>query len=222
MTTPDLGFIHRYQPAPRPGALTLLLLHGTGGDERDLLSLGAILAPSANLLSPRGHVLEQGMPRFFRRLAPGVFDLADLRRRTHELAAFVSAAATAYGFDPHRVVAVGYSNGANIAASVLLVRPEVLAGAILFHAQVPLEPEERSQLAHVPVFLAGGRADPLVPPAETERLAAVLRQAGADVTLQWQPGGHALSSEEVEGARRWLAPWTGDEPAGRPSLAGEP
>jgi predicted esterase len=205
MTTPDLGFVHRYVPARRADAPTLLLLHGTGGNETDLLPLGEVLAPGAGLLSPRGQVREHGMPRFFRRLAEGVFDLDDLRFRTHELASFVAAAAAAYGFDARRVIAVGYSNGANIAASLLLTHPGVLSGAVLFHAQVPLEPQEAPTLVGVPVFLTGGRADPIVRPAETERLAALLREAGADVTLRWQPDGHTLSPQEVDEARRWLA-----------------
>jgi phospholipase/carboxylesterase/glyoxalase family protein len=207
MTTPHLGFVHRYVPAHRADAPTLLLLHGTGGDETDLLSLGEVLAPEVGLLSPRGQVLEHGMPRFFRRLTEGVFDLDDLRFRTHELATFVAAAAAAYGFDARRVIAVGYSNGANIAASLLLTHPGVLSGAVLFHAQVPLEPQEAPNLSGIPVFLTGGRADSIVRPAETERLAALLRDAGADVTLHWQPNGHTLSPREVDEARRWLATW---------------
>ena len=211
MTTPHLGFVHRYVPARRADAPTLLLLHGTGGDETDLLSLGEVLAPEAGLLSPRGQVREHGMPRFFRRLAEGVFDLDDLRFRTHELATFVAAAAAAYGFDARRVIAVGYSNGANIAASLLLTHPGVLSGAVLFHAQVPLEPQEAPTLVGVPVFLTGGRVDPIVRPAETERLAALLREAGADVTLRWQPNGHTLSPREVDEARHWLATWMREE-----------
>ena len=211
MTTPHLGFVHRYVPARRADVPTLLLLHGTGGDETDLLPLGEVLAPGAGLLSPRGQVREHGMPRFFRRLAEGVFDLEDLRFRTHELASFVAAAAAAYGFDPRRVIAVGYSNGANIAASLLLTHPGVFSGAVLFHAQVPLEPQEAPNLMGVPVFLTGGRADPIVRPAETERLAVLLREAGANVTLQWQPNGHTLSPREVDEARRWLATWMREE-----------
>ena len=211
MTTPHLGFVHRYVPARRADVPTLLLLHGTGGDETDLLPLGEVLALGAGLLSPRGQVREHGMPRFFRRLAEGVFDLEDLRFRTHELASFVAAAAAAYGFDPRRVIAVGYSNGANIAASLLLTHPGVLSGAVLFHAQVPLEPQEAPPLVGIPVFLTGGRADPLVRPAETERLAVLLREAGANVTLQWQPNGHTLSPREVDEARRWLATWMREE-----------
>ena len=204
MNANELSFVHRYVPATRPDALTLLLLHGTGGDENDLLDLGGVLAPGAALLSPRGKVLEHGMPRFFRRLAEGVFDLEDLRVRTHELAEFISGAAASYGFDPRQVVAVGYSNGANIAASMLLTHPGVLAGAVLFHAMVPLEPQEVANLVGVPVFLSGGRVDPMIPAAETERLGTMLRAAGAAVTLQWQPGGHTLTREEVAAARDWL------------------
>lgn len=205
MTEPDLGFVHRYVPAERPGLPTLLLLHGTGGDENDLIPLGRALLPGAGLLSPRGRVLEHGMPRYFRRLDQGVFDLEDLRFRTYELAGFLGSAARTYGFDPATVVAVGYSNGANIAASTLLLRPEVLAGGVLFHAQVPLEPDERPDLSGIPIFLSGGRADTMVPASETERLAILLREAGADVTLHWEPGSHALGRGELEAARRWLA-----------------
>lgn len=205
MTDHDLGFIHRYAPPEGDGLPTLLLLHGTGGDENDLLPLGRTLLPGAALLAPRGKVLEYGMPRYFRRLAEGVFDVDDLRFRTHELGDFVAAAAETYGLDPAKVVAVGYSNGANIAASVLLLRPGVLAGAVLFHAQVPLEPEEQSNLPGVAVFLSGGRADAMIPAVETERLAEMLRAAGAGVTLHWEPGGHTLGRAEVEEARRWLA-----------------
>src|SRR5687767_12070839 len=153
METPALSFVHQFLPAKAEGAPTLLLLHGTGGDEHDLLDLGRALNPRAALLSPRGQVLENGMPRFFRRLAEGVFDLDDLRQRTHNLAAFVAHASEAYQFDPQRVIAVGYSNGANIAASALLLHPQVLAGAVLFHAMVPLVPKELPDLRGVPVFM---------------------------------------------------------------------
>jgi predicted esterase/catechol 2,3-dioxygenase-like lactoylglutathione lyase family enzyme len=201
---PELGFQHVYEPAVAEGAPTLLLLHGTGGNEYDLLDLGRTLFPGAGLLSPRGQVLENGMPRFFRRLAEGVFDLDDLRRRTHDLAAFVGAAAAHYGFDPRRVIAVGYSNGANIAASLMLLRPEQLAGAVLLHAMVPLEPEAAPDLRGVPVFMGAGRADPLIPAPLTERLAELLREAGAAVTLHWEPGGHGLNQAELRAAAAWL------------------
>jgi predicted esterase len=200
----DLGFIHVFEQATAADAPTLLLLHGTGGDERDLLGLGRLLAPGAGLLSPRGQVSEQGMARYFRRLAEGVFDLDDLRLRTHELADFVTQAATTYGFDPARVVAVGFSNGANIAASLLLLRPETLAGAILFHAMVPLEPAPLPDLHGKRILVSAGRADPLIPPAETERLTALLRDCDASVEQRWQPGGHTLTQAEALTAREWL------------------
>jgi predicted esterase len=204
METPALSFVHQFLPAKADGAPTLLLLHGTGGDEHDLLDLGQALYPQAALLSPRGQVLENGMPRFFRRLAEGVFDLEDLRQRTHDLADFVAAASAAYGFDPGHVIAVGYSNGANIAANVLLHHPGVLAGAVLFHAMVPSVPEELPDLRGVPVFIGAGQRDPLIPPPQTERLALLLQQSGAEVTLHWEPGGHAISRAEVSAAQEWL------------------
>ena len=204
MEPSKLSFAHQFIPAQADDAPTLLLLHGTGGDEHDLLDLGRALYPQAALLSPRGQVLENGMPRFFRRLAEGVFDLDDLRRRTHDLAAFVAAASEAYQFGSRRVIAVGYSNGANIAASLLLLRPEVLAGAVLFHAMVPLVPEELPDLRGVPVFIGAGRFDTMIPPQQTERLALLLQQAGADVELHWEPGSHALNQAEVQAATAWL------------------
>lgn len=205
MAGDSLGFVHRFVPAEDVGASpTVLLLHGTGGNESDLLPLGRQIAPEASLLSPRGKVLEHGMPRFFRRLAEGVFDIEDLTVRTNELADFVTAAA-AYGFDPRRVIAVGYSNGANIAASLMLLRPGVLAGAILFRPMVPLVPQPLPDLSGTFVFAAAGRNDPIVPPRETERLVALLEEAGAAVTVRWQAGGHALAHEEVRAAAAWLS-----------------
>lgn len=204
MERSTLPFIHQFVPARAAGAPTLLLLHGTGGDEHDLLGLGQALYPHAALLSPRGQVLENGMPRFFRRLAEGVFDLDDLRQRTDDLVGFVAEASRLYQFDPQRVIAVGYSNGANIAASLLLLRPEVLAGAVLFHAMVPIVPDELPDLAGVPVFMGAGQFDALIAPPQTERLALLLQQAGAEVSLHWEPGGHALNQAEVQAAAAWL------------------
>ena len=195
--------VHRWVPATREGAPTLLLLHGTGGDENDLLPLGRSIAPGAALLSPRGKVLENGMPRFFRRLAEGVFDLEDLRVRTHELADWVEAAATHYGLDPARVWAMGFSNGANIAASMLLLRPATLAGAILLRAMLPFEPEQAPDLEGRRVLIASGRGDPLVAAAQVERLAQVLRDAGTDVQVQWSNGGHSLEPSDIAAAAAW-------------------
>lgn len=201
----DLVFNHRFFPGAGPGAgSTLLLLHGTGGNESDLLPLGRELAPNAALLSPRGRVLERGMPRFFRRLAEGVFDQEDLALRTDELVAFISAAAAEYRFDAAHVIAVGYSNGANIAASVLLKHPRALAGAVLFHPMVPFEPSPPPRLPGTPVFISAGAADAMVPPPLTERLAQLLRASGANVTIHWEQGGHELSRTEVDVAREWL------------------
>jgi|SRR5918995_6769133 predicted esterase len=201
----DAGFVHRFVPAEEPGAPTLLLLHGTGGDENDLLPLGRMLDERAALLSPRGKVLENGMPRFFRRLSMGVFDEEDLVKRTHELASFVEGTASEYGLDPKRLFAVGFSNGANIAASLLLLHPGLLAGAVLLRAMTPFELETFPDLSGTPVYLAAGRSDQMIPPESTERLAELLREAGAGVTLDWQPGGHGIGRAEVEAARDWLA-----------------
>jgi phospholipase/carboxylesterase len=203
--TSDLGFIHRFVPAEGDDPTALLLLHGTGGNEDDLLPLGRMLDERAALLSPRGKVLENGMPRFFRRLAEGVFDQEDLLRRTHELAEFVEAAVPEYDLDPRRIFAVGFSNGANIAASLLLLHPGLLACAVLLRAMTPFEPEITPDLPGTPVYLAAGRSDTMVPPESTERLAGLLRETGAEVTLDWQPGGHGIGHAEIEAAREWLS-----------------
>jgi phospholipase/carboxylesterase len=200
-----LDFIHRWVPGTDPAAPVLLLLHGTGGSEDDLLELGATLRPGAALLAPRGKVLENGMSRFFRRLAEGVFDEEDLIRRTQELADFVETSRARYEFGSRPVVAVGYSNGANIAASLLLLSPKILAGAVLLRAMVPLTPERLPKLAGMPVYLAGGQSDRIIPPENTERLARMLEASGAAVTLHWSPSGHQLTSAEVKEAGRWLA-----------------
>lgn len=199
---PQPDFIHEFVPGK--SKRTLLLLHGTGGNERDLIPLGHDLDPDASLLSPRGKVLENGMPRFFRRLAEGVFDLEDLKNRTHELADFVTAAADRYKIDIHNIVAVGYSNGANIAASILLLRPETLAAAILFRAMVPLIPETRPDLSSVRVMIGAGSADPIVPASETKQLAELLRNAGADVTIRFFQSGHELTQADIHAAQEWL------------------
>ena len=204
MATELSGFAHRFLPAEGDDPNTLLLLHGTGGNEDDLLPLGRMMRGSAAFLSPRGKVLEHGMPRFFRRLAEGVLDEEDLINRTHELAEFVEAAVDEYGMDRDRIWAVGFSNGANIAASLLLLHPGLLAGAVLLRAMVPLEPEPTPDLSGTPVYLAAGRSDPIVPAENTERLAGLLSEAGADVTLDWQAGGHGIGRPEVDAAGAWL------------------
>jgi phospholipase/carboxylesterase len=195
-------FIHEFVPGN--SERTLLLLHGTGGNERDLIPLGRELDPMAALLSPRGKVLENGMPRFFRRLAEGVFDLDDLKKRTHELADFVVGAVRHYERAADHVVAVGYSNGANIAASVLLLRPEILHAAILFRAMVPLVPDKLPDLSSARIWIGSGNQDPIIPASEAQRLVDLLRSAGADVTIRFLNAGHGLTNSEFEIARDWL------------------
>ncbi|HEY7059644.1 MAG TPA: alpha/beta hydrolase [Vicinamibacterales bacterium] len=204
MKAADLSFVHVYERGANPNAGTLLILHGTGGNEHDLLPLGRALAPEAGLLSPRGQVLEHGKPRFFRRLAEGVFDIEDLKQRAADLGDFVTGAAARYGFDPARLTAVGFSNGANIASALLLLRPGVLAGAVLFRAMVPLIPNPLPTLS-ARVLISNGRTDPLVSADETERLASLLTSAGAAVDVIWQPVGHQLTEGDVTAARQWLA-----------------
>jgi predicted esterase len=205
-------FTHRFLPAT-DGGTTLLLLHGTGGNEDDLLPLGPALLPGAAILSPRGRVLENGMPRFFRRVSEGVLDVSDLKRRAEELAQFVETALERYRLDPGRVVAVGFSNGANVAGGLLLGRPRLLRAAILFRPMVPYEPERSPDLRGVDVFVSAGRSDPLTPVSNVERLAGILRVAGARVDLAWDPEGHALPPAAVDAARVWLARSVAARPA---------
>jgi phospholipase/carboxylesterase len=199
----DAGFAHRFFPGESNA--TLLLLHGTGGSEDDLVPLGQQLAPEAAILSPRGKVSEYGAARFFRRLAEGVFDHEDLVFRTQELAEFIEAASDEYGFDLGRLVAVGYSNGANIAASLMLLHPGLLRAAVLFRAMVPFEPEEVPDLSGMPVFLAAGRRDQMIPPQNTQRLVEILTEAGADLDVRWRDTGHGLTYEEAAEAKEWLS-----------------
>ena len=195
-------FLHEFVPGN--SNRTLLLLHGTGGNERDLIPLGRELDSNASLLSPRGKILENGMPRFFRRLAEGVFDLEDLKTRTHELADFVTASVRHYKLAANHIVGVGYSNGANIAASMLLLRPEIMHAAILFRAMVPLIPETLPDLSSVRVWISAGDQDPIIPASEAKRLAELLRSAGADVTIRFAKAAHGLTSDDVTTARDWL------------------
>lgn len=204
MAEQPLDFLHVYEPAASPDKPTLLLLHGTGGDEHDLIPVGRALMPDAGLLSPRGKVLERSMPRFFRRLAEGLFDLEDLKLRTKELGQFVTQAADHYGFDSSRVIAAGFSNGANIAASLLLLDPGILHAAILFSPMVPIVPDTLPALQGVKVFISGGRQDRMVDPANTQKLAVLLQESGADVTLRWTNGGHSLTRDDVEAAATWI------------------
>ena len=207
----ELGFIHKFIPSNKKERLggrvkvpTFLLLHGTGGNEEDLIPIGHEISSEAAILSPRGKVLEDGMARFFRRLAEGVFDIEDLKFRTNELADFVKAASKAYGFDMQHIIAVGYSNGANIASSMLLLRSEILSAAILFRAMVPLVPEVLPNLTDKRIFMSSGLHDPIVPKREVESLSSLFKKAGAEVSLYWQNSGHELRIEEVKKAKEWL------------------
>lgn len=207
MKDTDLDFIHRFVPTNsnvKEAKLTLLLLHGTGGNEDDLIPLGKELAPNASILSVRGKVLENGMPRFFRRLEEGVFDMEDLKIRTDELAEFIVKSSSAYMFDAESVIAVGYSNGANIAASLLLRRPEVLAGAILFRAMVPFVPTVMPDLSKKSIILLEGLYDPIVTKAEAESLLELFTKTQSSVTLKWQNSGHNLTQEDIVAAKKWL------------------
>jgi len=208
MTSPNAdssalaAYVHRWIPGDDRVAL---LLHGTGGNEEDLLPLATMLLPGASVLALRGNVLEGTMPRFFRRLAEGVFDLDDLARRTTQLAAFVRSAATAYDFDLAKLTAIGFSNGANIAANVLLLHPGLIRQSVLFRAMVPAETTPDRSALGTRVYIGAGQRDPIIPPDNVERLAELLRDTGADVTLEWRMAGHGLTGDDVDGAKRWLA-----------------
>lgn len=197
-------FIHLFEAGS--GDRTLLLLHGTGGSERDLLPLGRDFAPDANLLSPRGQVSENGMPRFFRRLAEGVLDVPDLKERTGQLALFLEQAASEYGFSPARTVAVGFSNGANIASSLLLLRPGLIAGACLLRPMIPYPFPHGLDLAGTRVLICAGGRDPLIPTGEPERLADSFREAGAEVEFSLDPdAGHGLARTDLAAGKAWFA-----------------
>ena len=185
--------------------LTLLLLHGTGGNEDDLIQVGQMISPSASLLSPRGKVLENGMPRFFKRLAEGVFDMEDLKLRTRELADFVKEASNIYSFDLNKIIAVGFSNGANIAASLLLSYPETLMGAILFRAMVPFIPNSPINLSDKNVLLSAGMFDPIVSESQTQSMLDILEKSRANATLKWQQSGHNLTESDILDAKEWLS-----------------
>jgi phospholipase/carboxylesterase/glyoxalase family protein len=202
----SLGFVHRFLPATNPAQrATILLLHGTGGDENDLISVGQAIAPGAALLSPRGGTTENGAPRFFRRLAEGKFDPAEVRARALDLAAFIRAAVSEYQLDADDIFALGYSNGANIASTVMFTDPSLLRGAILFRPMVVLDDVvERKSLAGRAVFIAAGRLDAIVPADQPERLAAMFRERDAAVTMSWQVGGHNLTPSDIREAAQWF------------------
>src|SRR4029078_1127936 len=220
----QFNFKHRFVPSPylkqqhttsnfnqkqkikdNNDSLTFILLHGTGGNEDDLILVGQMLTSSASLLSPRGKVLENGMPRFFKRLAEGVFDLEDLKFRTRELADFAKDASNIYGFDLNKTIAVGFSNGANIAASLLLSYPKTLMGAILFRAMAPFIPDSPQNLYEKKVFLFAGVFDAIVSESQTQSLFDILKKSRANVTLKWQQSGHNLTQSDILDAKGWLS-----------------
>jgi phospholipase/carboxylesterase len=209
----DFGFAHIFiNPSSNASnnndltkKITLVLLHGTGGNEEDLLFLGNELEPSASILSPRGKVLENGMPRFFKRLAEGVFDIEDLKFRTYELADFIKKCSLHYKFDLNQTIAVGFSNGANIASSILLLRPDVIQGAILFRAMVPLIPNSLSDLSNKKILLSAGLNDPIVSRSETENLYRLFQNANSNVTLKWQYSSHNLIQDDLIIAKEWIS-----------------
>lgn len=205
MNPSDLAYQHRFEPGNDSSAPPLLLLHGTGGDENDLIPFGRQLAPGSALLSPRGDVMENGHPRFFRRFAEGVFDLADVERRTHALADFITAAAGRYRFNTSRLTAVGFSNGANIAASLLLLRPDSLAAAVLLRPMVVLTPTTLPRLDGKRILISSGTRDPIVPPDHPARLAGLFRQAGAEVTLYSTAASHGLAPADFAAAQAFLS-----------------
>lgn len=195
---------HIFEQGTVHGAPTLVLLHGTGGTERDLIPLAKRISPGSSLLSVRGNVLENGMPRFFRRLAEGVFDEEDLIFRTKELHDFLNQSADHYGIDRGNFVAVGYSNGANIAGSLLFHYQDAFKGAIIHHPMVPLRGISLPDLSGVPIFVGAGTNDPICAASETVELQNLLGEAGASVTVHWESFGHKLTSTEVEAAMKWF------------------
>ncbi len=199
------AYVHHFEAGSNPAALPLLLLHGTGGDERDLLPLARQLSPGSTLLSPRGDVLENGQPRFFRRFAEGIFDLADVEKRTHALADFIATAAQRYRFDAARLTAIGFSNGANIAASLFLLRPESLAAAVLLRLMIVLTPTKLPQLTDKRILISSGTRDPIVPADHPVRLAEMFRQAGAAVTLHTTAASHGLVAADFVATKTFLS-----------------
>lgn len=220
MSTSDLDtHVHVHQPGSDGDAVTLVLLHGTGADERDLLPLGQHLRPAATLLSPRGNVRERGMPRWFARHAEGILDVEDVAHRADALADWLTAATGVYELDPTRLIAVGFSNGANVAAAVMLRRPDVFRAAALFAPMVPLEPETYVDLSATSTFVSAGRRDPICPPEQAERLVELLTERDAAVDLRWHDGGHQLPRDHADAARDWLTTWasaTAADAAGLP------
>jgi phospholipase/carboxylesterase len=199
----NLGYEYRFIKGPGPRIF--LLLHGTGGNENDLVSLAEFLDSRGSFLSPRGKVLENGMPRFFRRLSEGVFDLEDLKFRTTELADFVTQAAEEFTFDLQNVIAVGFSNGANFASALMLRRPDIFAAAILFRPMmIPISSESKLGLLHKQIFISSGKFDPVVPKESVKELIELFERAGAQVSMNWVDASHGLIDDDLKAAKEWL------------------
>lgn len=202
-----MNFEHVYEQGSSP--ITVLALHGTGGNEHDLVPMAKMVAPNTNVLSPRGKISEDGAARFFRRIAEGVFDIEDLKFRTHELADFVTEASKEYGFESSKVYALGFSNGANIASSLLFLRPEILAGGAILRGMVPLdidkgELEQLPDLTGKKIFLANGTRDPMVTLENAKKLATMYKDAGATVTHELNPASHGLIQSDLQAMKRWF------------------
>lgn len=197
--------IHLFKKGESRTRSTLLLLHGTGGNEEDLVPLAEIIDKKASILSVRGNVIENGMPRFFKRLSEGVFDEESLLSETKNLYEFIYEAAEKYEFDVNNVVALGYSNGANIAASLLYHYQAVFKGALLHHPMVPLRNKELPDLSGIPIFIGAGENDPLCPPEESKELQQTFEKAGAQVTVEWNNHGHSLTQKEIMAAAEWYS-----------------
>jgi phospholipase/carboxylesterase len=197
------NYVHAALPG-LPGGPLLLLFHGTGGDEHQFIRLGQELVPGAAIVAPRGDVSEFGAARFFRRTGEGVYDMDDLAVRTQKMAGFIGAHREAA--KSSAAVGLGYSNGANILASVLFADPALFDAVVLMHPLIPFEPDIKGDLAGKRILMTAGRRDPICPPDLTSRLDAYLRAAGADVTVAWHEGGHEIRPSEIEAVRHFLAP----------------
>lgn len=197
-----MNYEHIYKPG-EPGHPTFLVLHGTGGTEKDLVPLANYIDSKAGIISVRGDVSENGMNRFFRRLSEGIFDKQDLEKRTHALYNFLQSASENYRFDKTNVIALGYSNGANIAASMLYFYEDALKGAILHHPMTPFEEREMKTSDALPVFIGAGNNDPICPPENTRLLISQLESAGSNVTTEWGNAGHSLTQNELDAAKDW-------------------
>jgi phospholipase/carboxylesterase len=198
-----MDFVHKFVPGRLP--VTVLLLHGSGGDENDLLPIAPALAPGAAFLSPRGNVLEHGARRFFSYPGPGGFDAEEVRQRVDELADWVGRMATQYAFDANRLYALGYSNGANMAGAIMLLRPSAIAGACLFRSRAVVTPATPPDLRGAPVLICAGQTDHLIPPSDSEALGRQLTDAGAHVDLAIQNAGHDLTPADFLLAKKWLS-----------------